>query len=39
MGCDKINGKLTMVRMKIKLEKYKSKLVKESTIIAVYLNL
>jgi hypothetical protein len=34
-----INGKLTTVGMKAKLEKYKSKLVHEPTIIVAYLNL
>ncbi|CAM6027525.1 unnamed protein product [Sphagnum balticum] len=33
-----IDGKLTVVGMKAKLEKYKSKLVQEPTIIATYLN-
>ncbi len=33
-----INGKLTTIGMKAKLEKYKNKLVQESTIIATYLN-
>jgi hypothetical protein len=33
-----IDGKLTAVRMKAKLEKYKSKLVQEPAIIATYLN-
>jgi hypothetical protein len=33
-----INGKLTTVGMKVKLEKYKNKLVQEPTIIVVYLN-
>ncbi|CAM6073782.1 unnamed protein product [Sphagnum tenellum] len=33
-----IDGKLTTVRMKAKLEKYKSKLVQEPAIIALYLN-
>ncbi len=33
-----IDGKLTTVGMKAKLEKYKSKLVQEPTIIAAYLN-
>ncbi|CAK9259040.1 unnamed protein product [Sphagnum jensenii] len=34
----KIDGKLTAVGMKAKLERYKSKVVQEPTIIAVYLN-
>jgi len=33
-----IDGKLTAVGMKVKLEKYKSKLVQELAIIAAYLN-
>jgi len=33
-----IDGKLTAVGMKVKLEKYKSKLVQEPAIIAAYLN-
>jgi hypothetical protein len=33
-----IDGKLTMIEMKAKLEKYKSKLVQKSAIIATYLN-
>jgi hypothetical protein len=33
-----IDGKLTVVGMKAKLKKYKSKLVKEPAIIAAYLN-
>jgi hypothetical protein len=33
-----IDGKLTMVEMKAKLKKYKSKLVQEPAIIAAYLN-
>jgi len=33
-----IDGKLTTVGMKLKLKKYKSKLVQEPAIIAVYLN-
>jgi hypothetical protein len=33
-----INGNLTTVEMKAKLEKYKSKLVQEPAIIATYLN-
>jgi hypothetical protein len=34
-----INGKLTTIRMKAELEKYRSKLVQELTIIVAYLNL
>ncbi len=34
-----IDGKLMAIGMKAKLEKYKSKLVQEPTIIAAYLNL
>ncbi len=33
-----IDGKLTTVGMKVKFEKYKSKLVQEPAIIAAYLN-
>jgi len=33
-----INGKLTVIGMKAKLEKYKNKLVQELAIIVAYLN-